>query len=209
MSIEFYCRPDDYYQKKYHFAAPHRDIRALIQGPLADYQAMNILDLGCGKGRNATYLHTLGHRVTALDRNVSAIEYLQDVINTENTNDTFQAQVYDIESAALSNNYDLILSTVVFQFLRRDALSPVIENIQAQTSLYGYNFIIAPVSSSEFPCPIDFPSTFAPQELRSYYHRWQICEYREQPGTFHRKDDDGNPIEAMFATLLARKNGRG
>ncbi|MEO0869544.1 MAG: DUF1971 domain-containing protein [Cyanobacteria bacterium J06642_11] len=34
--VEFYCRAEDYYQKKYQFAAPHRDIQALIQNPLAD-----------------------------------------------------------------------------------------------------------------------------------------------------------------------------
>ncbi|ESA33350.1 tellurite resistance protein [Leptolyngbya sp. Heron Island J] len=203
--VEFYCRSEDYFQKKYHFAAPHRDVQALIQGPLANYQTMNVLDLGCGKGRNATYLYAQGHRVTALDKNASAIQHLQEIIQTEKAEDRFQARVYKIESAALDDQYDLIISTVVFQFLRYNTLSSVIENMQAQTKPQGYNFIIAPVSSSESPCPIHFPSTFAPQELRNYYNHWHICEYQEQRGTFHRKDSNGNPIEATFATLLAQK----
>ncbi len=204
--VEFYCRPEDYFPKKYQFAAPHRDIQALIQGPLADQVSMNILDLGCGQGRNATYLYSQGHHVTALDKNVDAINHLQTVIKTENAGERFQAHVYDIESAILSDHYDLIISTVVFQFLKRNRLSHVIEDMHAHTKKHGYHFIIAPVSSSEFPCPIEFPSTFAPQELLNYYSHWQICDYREQFGTFHRKDSSGKPFEAIFATLLAQKN---
>ncbi|MEM9485864.1 MAG: methyltransferase domain-containing protein [Cyanobacteria bacterium P01_F01_bin.116] len=203
--VEFYCRPEDYFQKKYQFAAPHREVKALMQGPLTDQTDINILDLGCGKGRNSTYLYGLGHRVTALDRNADSISRLQTVMQTENAGKRFQAQVYDIESAALRASYDLIISTVVFQFLQRNALSRVIENLQTHTSAQGYHFIIAPVSSSEFPCPIDFPSTFAPQELHDYYGHWQICEYREELGTFHRKDSNGKPFEAVFATLLAQR----
>ncbi|MGD1854635.1 MAG: SAM-dependent methyltransferase TehB [Leptolyngbyaceae cyanobacterium] len=203
--VEFYCRLEDYYPKKYHFAAPHRDVRALIQGPLSEHKNMAVLDLGCGRGRNATYLHAQGHRVTALDKNVSSIGHLQEVIQQENTRDTFQAEVYDIETATLSDSYDLIISTVVFQFLKASSVPQVIENMQAHTRQHGYHFIIAPVSSPELPCPIDFPSTFAPQELCSYYAHWQVCQYHEQPGTFHRKDENGNPIETIFATLLAQK----
>ncbi|MBE7383926.1 MAG: SAM-dependent methyltransferase TehB [Leptolyngbya sp. SIO1E4] len=208
--IEFYCRPEDYYPKKYHFAAPHRDVQTLISGLLSDHKRLNVLDLGCGKGRNATYLHAQGHRMTALDKNTHSIHHLQAVIQQENAEDTFQAHVYDIETADLTlawnSRYDLIISTVVFQFLRADSLPQVIENMQAQTKPHGYHFIIAPVSSPELPCPIDFPSTFASQALRDYYAHWQICKYDEQPGTFHRKDSSGKPIEAMFATLLAQKN---
>ncbi|MBE9066857.1 SAM-dependent methyltransferase TehB [Leptolyngbya cf. ectocarpi LEGE 11479] len=203
--VEFYCRLEDYYQKKYQFAAPHNDVRGLLQGLLSGNKKLNVLDLGCGKGRNATYLHAHGHRVTALDKNASSIHHLQTVIQQENVGNTFQAQVYDIETAALSDDYDLIISTVVFQFLKAEALPRVIENMQAKTKPHGYNFIIAPVSSLEFPCPIDFPSTFAPQALLNYYSHWQICQYQEQLGTFHRKDSSGKPIESMFATLLAQK----
>lgn len=204
--VEFYCHPEDYYQKKYHFAAPHSDVLALLQGRLSGDKKLNFLDLGCGKGRNATYLHAHGHRVTALDKNISSINHLQSVIQQENVEDTFQAHVYDINTAALSDDYDLIISTVVFQFLRSESLPQVIENMQAKTKPHGYNFIIAPVSSLEFPCPIDFPSTFAPQALRNHYTHWQICQYQEQSGTFHRKDSSGKPIEATFATLLAQKS---
>ncbi|MEM9214324.1 MAG: SAM-dependent methyltransferase TehB [Cyanobacteria bacterium P01_F01_bin.150] len=203
--VEFYCRPEDYFQKKYQFAAPHRDVQTLMQGALANRSPLNILDLGCGKGRNATYLYALGHRVTALDKNADAVDRLQTVMQAENAGDRFHAQVYDIEASALGDRYDLILSTVVFQFLQRGALSLVLADLQAHTKTNGYNFIIAPVSSSDFPCPIDFPSTFAPQELRNYYSDWHIVTYQEQLGSFHRKDSSDKPHKAMFATLLAQK----
>ncbi len=209
--VEFYCRSQDYFQKKYQFAAPHRDLKKLMEGPLAECSDLDILDLGCGKGRNASYLYSLNHCVTALDKNADAIEFLQEIIQLERVAESFQAHCYDIESATLREHdergkpYDLIISTVVFQFLRAETLSAVIADMQACTKNGGYHFIIAPVSSSKAPCPIDFPSTFAPQALLNYYADWQILSYQEQPGTFHRKDKNGQPIQADFATLLARK----
>jgi tellurite methyltransferase len=209
--VEFYCRPQDYFPKKYQFAPPHGDVKKLMAGPLAKHSNLNILDLGCGQGRNAVYLYSLNHRVTALDKNVGAIESLQKISRLEKTADRFQAHYYDIESATLCEHcengkpYDLIISTVVFQFLREEAISAVIADMQAHTKDGGYHFIIAPVSSPTTPCPIDFPSTFAPQELSNYYNNWQILSYQEQSGTFHRKDSNGQPIQAVFATLLARK----
>lgn len=45
---------------------------------LADYAAgltpRRVLDLGCGQGRNAVWLATLGHRVTGIDQSPVAIE---------------------------------------------------------------------------------------------------------------------------------------
>jgi len=205
--LEFYCQPQDYFQKKHQFAAPHRDVQQLMEGTLSERSNLNILDLGCGKGRNATYLYALNHCVTALDKNISAIEPLQRIIQLEKAAERFQARCYNIESAALDeycaqdNFYDLIISTVVFQFLRAESLPAVIADMQAHTKNDGHHFIIAPVS----PCPIDFPSIFAPQELRNYYTDWKILSYQEQPGTFHRKDSNGQPIQAVFATLLAQK----
>lgn len=137
---------------------------------------------------------------------MDAIDRLKHAIETEQARETFAARVYDIESASLRESYDLILSTVVFQFLQRSALPNAIANMQDRTHARGYHFIIAPISSSDFPCPINFASTFAPQELRQYYDRWDIHTYQEQPGTFHRKDERGHPIQAMFATLLAQKS---
>lgn len=41
--VEFFCRPEDYYPKKYGFAPPHRDVRSLLQSSLADRQAMTVI----------------------------------------------------------------------------------------------------------------------------------------------------------------------
>ncbi|MEL7333688.1 MAG: DUF1971 domain-containing protein, partial [Cyanobacteria bacterium J06560_2] len=155
--VEFYCQPQDYFQKKHQVAAPHHDVKQLMAGPLADYSDLNILDLGCGKGRNATYLYALNHRVTALDKNVRFIEALQAIIEVEKAAERFQARCYDIESAALCDRanpkerYDLIISTVVFQFLRPESLSAVIADMQTHTKDGGHYFIIAPVSSPASP----------------------------------------------------------
>ncbi|MDJ0679574.1 MAG: hypothetical protein QNJ18_06885, partial [Xenococcaceae cyanobacterium MO_167.B52] len=78
-------------------------------------------------------------------------------------------------------------------------------NMQDVTLPGGYNLIVAPVSTNDCPCPIEFSFTFAENELKNYYHLWKICKYNEELGTFQRMDEQGNPIRAKFATLIAQK----
>ena len=98
--------------------------------------------------------------------------------------------------------YVLIFASIAIQ---PESVSSVIQNMQEHTIPGGYNLIVAPVSTKDFPCPIEFPFTFAENELKEYYHQWKICKYNEELGTFQRMDERGNPYQAKFATLIAQK----
>ena len=68
--LSFYCKPEDYMAKKYDTKAHSEVLEAVQSGYIKPGRT---LDLGCGHGRNALYLASLGHDVTAVDINPDQI----------------------------------------------------------------------------------------------------------------------------------------
>lgn len=198
--LEFYCAQDEYTQKKYGMTKTHSEVVAAM--PLI--KGNRVLDLGCGSGRNALYVHKLGYHVTALDKSNTCIERLKAICSDENLID-FQASSYDINQASLVGQYDFIFSTVVMMFLNPSRVPTIIQNMQAVTKKSGYNLIVSAMSTPDHPCNVPFSFTFKSGELKQYYQGWHIEKYNENIGTLHRKDEMGNRIKLRFATLLARK----
>jgi len=162
-----------------------------------------VLDLGCGQGRNSLYLSLKGYDVTSWDHNENSIAFLNETKDKENLN--IKTAVYDINTANIQENYDFILSTVVFMFLNRERIPAIIKNMQEHTNPGGYNLIVAAMSTPEVPCPLAFSFTFSEGELKEYYKDWEFLEYNENMGELHKTDENGNRIKLKFATMLARK----
>lgn len=197
--LEFYCRPEDYFPKKYGCNPPHSEVLEAMQS----VQPGRALDLGCGQGRNALFLAQQGFAVTAVDQNELALEILRGVVDQEDLD--LQIGRYDIQTASLSQDYDLIVSTVVLMFLQADRIPDIIRNMQEQTTVGGYNLIVCAMDTEDFPCSMPFPFTFKEGELADYYKDWELVKYNEHPGHLHRRDASGNRIQLRFATMLARK----
>ena len=116
-----------------------------------------------------------------------------------------QAGTYDINSASLEQDYDWIISTVVFMFLERNRVSDILHNIQERTRTGGYNLIVAAMDTEDAPCPMNFSFTFGAGELKEYYRDWELVKYNEDFGQLHKRDENGNFLKMRFATMLARK----
>ncbi|MEM8766554.1 MAG: SAM-dependent methyltransferase TehB [Pseudomonadota bacterium] len=203
--LAFYCRPEHYFEKKYGLSAPHS---AVVEA--AKYIAGgDALDLGCGPGRNSLFLASRGFRVSALDHAETALKKLREIIATEDQIQEIEPRLYDISAASIEGNFDLILSTVVLQFLPAVVVPAVVGNMQAHTRPGGINVIVAPMSTQAAPCPIDWPFTFKAGELRDYYSGWEKHFDQEAPGTFQRLDENGDPYRALFATMIAKKPAGG
>ncbi|TKI04903.1 SAM-dependent methyltransferase TehB [Martelella alba] len=198
--LAFYCRAEEYYHLKYDLTRTHSEVINAIPH-LAPGRA---LDLGCGGGRNSLYLDLLGFTVTAYDKNPQSIAALNEKIRAEGRK-RISASVRDISVESFNGDYDFIFSTVVMMFLPADCIGRLIGDMQRNTVPGGVNLIVSAMSAPDFPCPIPFPFTFAPGELRRYYQGWDMIEYNENPGELHKTDADGNRIKLRFATLLARK----
>lgn len=200
--LAFYCLPEDFVNKKYSLTKTHSEvIEAVKTVPVGD-----VLDLGCGSGRNSLFLNLLGFKVTAYDRAEASIASLNDIINQDNLTD-ISADVYDINRAAINQDYDFIVSTVVLMFLDPNQIPTIIENMQQHTRLGGYNLIVSAMSTDDYPCTVGFPFTFKQGELKGYYQDWDIIKYNENIGQLHKTDSNGDRISLQFATLLARKKG--
>lgn len=197
--LEFYCEPKDYFPKKYNSNPVHSEVLEAMQF-LSPGKA---LDLGCGQGRNALFLAQQGFDVTAVDQNELALEILQSIVEQEDLEMT--VGLYDINSADLTQTYDLIVSTVVLMFLQADRIPAIIQNMQDQTNPGGYNLIVCAMDTEDYPCQVPFSFTFKEGELADYYKDWELIKYNENPGHLHRRDEEGNRIALRFATMLAKK----
>ena len=198
--LEFYCRPQDYVAKKYNMTNTHSEVVNAMQ----TIKPCKTLDLGCGQGRNSVFLGIQGFEVDAWDHNQSSIDFLNSVIEKEKSTQ-IKTALYDINQAAIQDNYDFILSTVVLMFLQRDRIPAIIANMQQHTNIGGYNLIVAAMSTDDMPCPMPFSFTFAENELKNYYQGWELIKYSEEPGELHKTDANGNRIKLKFVTMLARK----
>ncbi|QIW14959.1 tellurite resistance methyltransferase TehB [Pasteurellaceae bacterium RH1A] len=198
--LAFYCQPKDYYAKKYNLTTTHSEVLNAVQ----HIQGGKALDLGCGRGRNALYLNLLGFDVKAVDSNAESIEFLNYMIEKEGL-ENIETRLYDINQADLEGQYDLIISTVVMMFLQRDRIPAIIDNMQRNTKLGGYNLIVCAMSTEDYPCPMPFSFTFAEGELKNYYQGWELIKYNEDLGQLHKVDEHGNRIQLKFATMLAKK----
>ena len=156
------------------------------------------LDMGCSNGRNALYLSQLGFDVTAVDHNPGAIDMLQQIVSREGI-EKLDAQVYDLNRAALDRDYGLIVCTVTLMFLDPSRVEAVIADMQAHTLPGGYNTIVCAMDTEAYPCPVGFPFTLGEGQLREAYAGWELVKYNEDVGTMH------NGARLQFATLLARK----
>ena len=197
--LEFYCKPEDYFPKKYNSNPVHSEVLEAMQ----TVQPCKALDLGCGQGRNALFLAQHGFDVTAVDQNELALEILQSIVEQEDLE--MPVGLYDINSASIGQTYGFIVSTVVLMFLQADRIPAIIKNMQEQTSIGGYNLIVCAMDTEDYPCSVNFPFTFKEGELANYYQDWELIKYNENPGHLHRRDENGNRIQLRFATMLAKK----
>ncbi|WP_099826227.1 tellurite resistance methyltransferase TehB [Oceaniglobus indicus] len=156
------------------------------------------LDMGCSNGRNALYLGEQGFNVTAVDSNANAIGMLQSIVAQEGIGNV-DAQVYDINQAALQADFGFISCTVTLMFLDPGRVETVIADMQAHTVPGGANLIVCAMDTTAHPCPIAFPFTLNEGQLGALYQGWEMLKYNEDLGTMH------NGAQLQFATMLARK----
>ena len=102
---------DQYYKK---------DNIPSFPSPFAEYVAnklnheKNILEIGCGNGRDSKFFSSLGHQVTGLDRSNEAIELCKNLYSEEEERIKFFFGTITDIAKKFKKKYDLIYSRFVF-----------------------------------------------------------------------------------------------
>jgi len=105
---------------------------AKLAESLLDKKIMNILEIGCGQGRDAVFFSTLGHNVNGFDISINAVNYIKSIkesMKLENLN----VFVHDVEKPLpfKDDSFDFIYSNLALQFFDLDRLYQILENISS------------------------------------------------------------------------------
>lgn len=207
--INYYCQKHRYFTKKYDFSSIHSDLLYTYNNYIQKdaNTSLNILDVGCGSGRNLLYLALEKHKVKGIDINTGALNRIKNISLEEKLDITTES--HDLNQALTLNceKFDFILSTVTLQFLNPERIQPLLEELISKTHDNGLHLLVYPVHAEEFNLPTSFKYLAKKNELYDFYHNkgFAILEYKETIGQLHRLDEFGRPIQGLFAYLLAQK----
>jgi len=97
---------------------------------LDEYSLKNILELGCGQGRDSIYFAKLGYSIIASDISENAIKFIEKISNDENLKN-LQLVVHDVQKPLNFQNskFDMVYSNLALQFFDLYQLSKIFSNI--------------------------------------------------------------------------------
>jgi tellurite methyltransferase len=207
--LKFYCKPHRYFNKKYDLGNVHSDLYYAYSIYLKDKKNLNILDVGCGQGRNLLFLALSGHQLTGIDINKASIQKINEIAKKENMLN-IKTLLHDLHQplSLKKESYNVVLSLVSLQFLEAHRIHSLLTELQLATATEGLHFLVFPVKAEPYSLPPSFTYLPKSKELYHFYQDsgWSILEYKESVGQLHKLDDSGKPIQSLFGFLLAQKN---
>ena len=129
MVIEYWNKK---FQKQNYFGIEPTDFAVEIVEFLKERNVKILLDLGCGQGRDSTYLSNNGFQVTALDFSKEALKSIKD-----KKIKIIQRDMKDL-SIFKEKTFEVIYSNLALHFLRISELKEVIKEINRILISKGY-----------------------------------------------------------------------
>lgn len=106
---------NEYYKQENYFGEPYPGLVAFFK----TYPERNVvLDLGCGQGRDALFLGSIGYRVIGIDISDVGIQQLNKVAQKQRLQ--VKGIVSDIYSFGITDVYDMVLLDSIFHFYKND-----------------------------------------------------------------------------------------
>jgi SAM-dependent methyltransferase len=175
------------------------------------------LDLGCGPGRNALYLASLGFEVDAVDLSPAAIAWAQDRAREVAAKVRFHCgDAFTLAGTELAGPYDLIYDSGCFHHLpphRRISYRALLDRALAPGGLFGLTCFAPGEGASELS-DIDFYRearlhggvAYTPESLRWIFSDLTEVELRRMHDEPPRSPRFGEPF---LWTALFRRDGQG
>lgn len=118
------------YSKKNYFGTGPTKLAKICESIIKDNHITNILEIGCGQGRDALHFSHLGYNVYALDISEKAINFVNEMKQSLNYKN-ITAIIHDIEKPLNHSNefFDFVYSNLTLQFFDIDSLQKIFNNI--------------------------------------------------------------------------------
>lgn len=142
-------------------------------------KSWNILDVGCGDGKNSLYLANQGFKnIDAFDLSENAIGKLKRLAYKNQLN--INPWVGDLCGFCFSKTYDLIISFGTLHFVSKDNWYKFIFDAKENTSIGGFHIIQlftnkVPTSPDIAPFAIGLAND---GEIKELYKDWNIIQFK-------------------------------
>ena len=162
---------------------------------------LDVLDYGCGRGRNAHYLGFLGHSVLGVSDDFA------DVSSAAQDDFSSQAQyvVGDVRRPCFKKTFEAVLINEVLSYMPKAESNKVIRSARSLTRPGGWNAVSGYLVSADTVSETYKERCLGPNELLQSYANmgWEIIDYHEtvKPATYFGEREMINSL----ASIIARK----
>jgi tellurite methyltransferase len=164
-----------YNQAGYYWGMRPSEICFRVLRRLPPDRPLRLLDIGCGEGRNAVFFARNGYRVTAFDSSPKGIEKTKQLAERAGVKiDAFEA---DINQFQLTENFDILFSTGVLQYVPPALRPELFQNYREFTAPAGLNVFSVFVSKpfiARAPDAEETAQKWISGEILTYYRDWRI-----------------------------------
>lgn len=165
----------------------------------------DVLDIGCGEGKDSLFLAKKSFNVTAVDISKVGIKKLKYFTKKEELK--IKCVVSDIKCFLdTSDDFDVIFGMNVLQFMTQKNILSIIEKIKLKTKKNGFNVISSFIAETDKQKKFIFSKGyyfFDEGELGKLYKDWKIIFYEEKLGDW---ETHGEPEHRHFKVqLIAQK----
>jgi len=118
------------YDKKNFFGTGPTKLAKYAESILKENEINNLLEIGCGQGRDAVHFSQLGYNVNAFDISSKAIKFVEEIKNSlELIN--LNLLVHDAEKPLpyANKNFNFVYSNLALQFFNLEQLQTIFRNI--------------------------------------------------------------------------------
>ena len=166
-------------------------------------EGKNVLDIGCGEGKDAVYMAAKGYEVTAFDLTENGIRKTKRLAEEKGVE--IKAYVDDINTFETDEKFDIIYSSGTVQYLFDENKAAFFEKIGRITKKNGIVFFNVFVEKPFLDLPPDCDmeeKMWKPGELFSYFPDWKFHRIDE---TIFEDNSNGIPHYHCMDTIICEK----